>query len=203
MFDILILILGQFTYLMAIMMLVAGSFGVPIPEEAVLLILGYLAATSFISLLGAMLVGIIGIIIGDTIAYRIFLHGGRPFLAKWGSKIGLPLKRVEYIENKWEARRDQAVFLSRFMIGFRFLGPLVAGLTQMHWRRFFWLDFLSIIIWVPIMTLSGYFLSWHLEAVLTGLKFLKHYVFIIVVAVIALVVLWQVYQQNRDKYNNN
>ncbi len=178
MLDPLILFLGQFTYFSAIIILVSGSFGLPIPEEAVLLALGYLAAAGLISCWGAMLAALCGIILGDSCAYFLARKFGWRRLEKCWHKLFLPAARIEKLEQHWQRHQNKTVFLSRFMLGLRFIGPLTAGIGRMSYGRFLLLDLLSIFIWVPLMVLVGYFFSLHLDNILRDLHFLKHWIFL-------------------------
>ncbi|MFA6428852.1 MAG: DedA family protein [Candidatus Buchananbacteria bacterium] len=196
MFDVVILFLGQFTYLTSVVALVAGSFGLPLPEEVVLLILGYLAAAGFISFSGSIIVGIFGIVLGNNLAYLISRQGGRTFLEKWGYLIGLSVPRLELMEERWEQHSIKAVFCSRFMLGFRFLGPVVAGLTRMSWRKFFIVDILGVIIWVIIVNTVGYYFSLNLDAILVDLKYLKPLIFLAVLIILIIITVWQLYYRN-------
>lgn len=204
MLDYLILYLGQFTYLSAVIFLLVGSFGFPLPEEIVLLILGYLSASTFINFWGGVAVAILGILLGNNFSYWIFRQQGRPFLDKWGHLIHLPVERVATIEQKWEKHGARAVFISRFMLGFRFLGPVVAGLTKMSWLKFFLVDLAGVVIWVLVNNTVGYYFSLHLDTVLADLKYLKHYIFVVILLLILGLTLWQLYHRNgiKKKFNS-
>lgn len=72
-----------------------------------------------------------------------------------------------------------ALIIGRFVPIIRTFAPIFAGVVQLNFRRFVLFNVLGAILWVSLLTLSGYFL---------GVKFpwIINYVEIIIVALIVI-----------------
>lgn len=177
----------HFAYFYVGLFLFLGSLGLPFPEEIILLSAGYLAGTGVVRL-WLMLPYAMGIlIISDNVTYYISRRLGRGFILKWGHYVFFPVNRLERLEDYYRKHGNKTVFFSRLLIGFRFVGIMVAGITKMPWKKFFAYDLLSIIVYLPIVLGLGYLFHYHLDLVLRDFQVLKHAVFVIV---IVLILIW-------------
>ncbi len=166
------------------LLLFLGSLGLPFPEEIILLSAGYLAGTGVVRL-WLMLPYTMGIlIISDNVTYYVSRRLGRGFILKWGHYVFFPVHRLEKLEDYYRKHGNKTVFFSRLLIGFRFVGIMVAGITKMPWKKFFGYDLLSIIIYLPIVLGLGYLFCYHLDLVLKDFRLLRHAIFVIVVILI-------------------
>lgn len=175
---------AHFTYL-AIFLLIAGSsVAIPVPEEVTLVASGYLSAVGIISLPWAILVAIAGTLVGDNITYWVGRRRGIAFVDGIAGRFGIALPKIHRFE-KYFLRHDvRAVFFSRFVVGLRFFGPLLAGHYKMSWRRFQSSNLLSAIILVPVVASLGFYFSDKLYVLLRDLKIFKWSVFVAVILVI-------------------
>ncbi len=177
---------SQFAYVYVGLFLVLGSLGLPFPEEIVLLSAGYLAGTGAVHF-WLMLPYTMGIlIIADTMTYTVSRKLGREILLKWGRYVFLPTHRLDQIEEYYEKHGSKTVFFSRLVIGFRFVGIMVAGITEMPWKKFFIYDILSIIVYLPIVLGLGFLFHYHLDLILKELRLVKHVIFIVAMGLILL-----------------
>lgn len=172
------------TYLYVGVLLVLGSFGLPFPEEVVLLSAGYLAGMGIVRfwLIVPYTVGMV--ILGDTITYSFSRHYGRSFIIKWGKYIFFPIHKLEKLEDYYKRHGNKTVFFTRLLIGFRFVGIIVAGLSRMPWKKFLTYDSLSIFLYLPAVIGLGYLFHYHLELVLQKFTLLRHVIFVAVLALL-------------------
>ena len=167
----------HFTYFYVGLFLILGSFGLPFPEEIVLLSAGYLAGVGFVHLWFILPFTMAVVIIGDSITYSFSRHYGRNAIVKWGKYIFLPIHRLERLEYYYDRHGNKTVFFSRLLIGFRFLGIIVAGLSKMPWKKFLTYDTLSIFLYLPLMLGIGYLFHFHLAMLLQKFAFMRHVIF--------------------------
>lgn len=178
---------SEYAYWYIGLFLVLGSLGLPFPEEIVLLSAGYIAGVGIVRF-WVMLPYTMGmLIIGDTVTYTVSRKLGRELLLKWGRYVFLPTHRLDQIEEYYEKHGGKTVFFSRLLIGFRFAGIMVAGITEMPWKKFFTYDLLSIVIYLPIVLGLGFIFHYHLDLILKELQLIKHVIFI---AVMGLILVW-------------
>lgn len=157
--DFIIDILVNLSYLAIVIAVFAGSFGVPVPEEIVLLIAGYLAGIGFYDLKTAMLVAFVSMIAADNFSYFLGYRGSR--LVTWVLKT----TKTSWLRDHLKTHPCKTIFLSRFLSGARVFFPIAAGSIKMPWKKFFVADFLAVLVLVPVFVLLGFFLRPHFDAV--------------------------------------
>lgn len=172
---------GLYGVLFALMVL--GGMGLPMPEEVVLLLGGYLAYLEFIDFWPAILVLIIGIIIGDGAAYFL----GRLFGDRLLSKI-IRFKPVAALFVKtgkyFDKYGDKIILLSRPLVGVRSAFLFFAGHHRVSFVKFLFFDIIATIPWTFFMVFLSYYLGTGLD-LLTEVREVKHTIFILLgVAVI-------------------
>jgi membrane protein DedA with SNARE-associated domain len=135
---------------------VLSTLVIPLPEELALLGAGYLAHQGAVSLPGAYLGALGGVVIGDTITFLL----GRGLLPKflesrWGRKIVNPGLR-RWAEELVREHPFRAILLARFLVGLR--GPiyLAIGAAKPPAWKFIGLNTLVAVIEVGIMVAIGY-----------------------------------------------
>lgn len=159
---------GVAAYGLLVFVLVLGTCGVPIPEEAVFATAGALAANGRIAWPLAYVVGWTAIVLLD-----LWLHT----LGRWGgpairrSRLGRRIGRRRWaLARRFMALRGVwAVVVARFVMGTRIPVFLLAGATGMPRRRFLVVVGLAGTVSVALPLALGYALGAHLDALLEAL----------------------------------
>ena len=128
--------------------------GALIPGTLVILLAGLGAHDGLISFWPAVLLGICGAIIGDTISYGMGRYGWR-----W---LGPESRLVRYAEKMREPLLGHSVWLvlSYHFAGYsRLVGPAAAGFLRMPFRRWMLLDYIGVSIWVFAYMSAGYLMG--------------------------------------------
>src|SRR5215204_4735845 len=149
-------LIEQYGYLVVFFGVMLESTGVPLPGETILLASGFLAQQGHLDVGDAIVVGILGAVVGDQIGYWTGREGGRPFVLRWGRYVFISPERLERAEAFFARHGGKAVFLARFFAGFRVFGALVAGISRMRWRTFFLYNALGGAVWATAVVLVGY-----------------------------------------------
>lgn len=146
--------------------LLACGLGIPVPEDITLVASGILAGLGTISLTGAIIVGLLGVIMGD--AFLFFLgriYGHRVFK--------LPVFRTIFTEDRINASRNRILnnskficFFARFLPGLRAPIFLTAGIMGVRPLIFLTLDGIAALISVPFWIVVGFYLGDNLDATL-------------------------------------
>lgn len=153
--------------------LVAGGFGIPIPEDVVLLAGGVLAHRGVTSLPVTFVVCFAGVLLGDAILFTAAQHLGpraldMPRFARW-----LTPKRRSRLERLFARVGGAIVFVGRHLPGLR---PAVFALAAAHnmprWRFILW-DLLGLCITAPLVLYLGYLFSDRLDRVRLDLRYIK------------------------------
>jgi membrane protein DedA with SNARE-associated domain len=157
--DHLLSLIGHYGYLVVFFGVLLESAGVPIPGETILIAAGVMVQRGQLDLGDTVAFGILAAIVGDQIGYWVGREGGRPFVLRWGRYIFVTPERLGRGEAFFARHGGKAVFLARFFSGLRVFGALVAGISRMPWRIFFFYNALGGATWATAVVLGGYFLG--------------------------------------------
>jgi membrane-associated protein len=94
---------------------------------------------------------------GNVVGYEIGRAIGHPLMKRDGRII-----KREYFDKThafFEKHGSKALVLGRFVPIVRTFVTVVAGVTEMDRRKFFFWSFIGAVLWVVIITLLGYFLG--------------------------------------------
>jgi membrane protein DedA with SNARE-associated domain len=156
-FD-LIQMITDYPYIGVAAVFLLCGLGLPLPEEIVLLIAGYVCAQypEHAQLLPMM--GWCGgaILVGDMIPFllgRIF--GVRLLRLRW-LRYFITKQRLATFDRWFRRRGDMVIVISRFLAGLRMVAFFTAGAMKMRWSRFLLLDGIGIVLMVPLLTWLGY-----------------------------------------------
>lgn len=171
--DYLIALLGSAAGLTAygliFVVLLAAGFGLPLPEDIPLVMGGVLVHRGQANLWVMILVGYLGIIIGDSIMFML----GRRFGTRVGSKpapgffgrIVTPEKRAQ-VEGLFKKHGEKIVMVARFLPGVRTVTYFTAGSVGMRYSHFLIYDSIAALASAPIFVVLGYYFGSDIEALL-------------------------------------
>ena len=150
----------HFSYAAVFFVIILGSIGIPIPEELVLLIAGYLASLGVMNLFVVIGVAMLATTIADNISYWIGRRKGVHILrSSIAARLFFSPRRLAKLERHFARHGGKIVFFARFLLGFRMISFIMAGSSQMPWRTFQKYNLLGVAVWVPFVILVGYVLS--------------------------------------------
>ncbi|HEY7018152.1 MAG TPA: DedA family protein [Gaiellaceae bacterium] len=141
--------------LFLIVMLESG--GVPLPGETALVAAGVFASNGDLNIAAVVAVAAAAAIIGDNIGYWIGRTGGRrllerwPPLSRWGDRV------LPWSEAFFHRHGAKTIFIGRFFSVLRVTAAWMAGVSRMHWWRFFAWNAAGGICWALLVGLVAYF----------------------------------------------
>lgn len=134
--------------------LMSGVIGVP-GTEATMLFAGFNVSEHHLTLFGVIAAGVIGDLLGATIAYLIGRLGLHELLGRRGSPLHINPKRLEMAEAWFGRYGAPVVLVSRLIPLFRAVFPYAAGTVRMGYLRFISLAAIGSIIWITGLGLIG------------------------------------------------
>jgi len=151
--------MNHFPYGGIFLLLILGEIGFPFPEDATLLLSGFLTAHEVIKPLPAFSVVYSGLLMTDFLLYSAGKKYGRSIVEhKRFQKIISP-DRLSKLEEKFRKWGGLVVFLGRHVWGLRAQIFLVAGVMKMSALKFLMADgvaaFFTIALWGGIGYLGG------------------------------------------------
>src|SRR5262249_20627308 len=117
-------LLQQWRYPAIFMVVILGNVGLPIPEETVLALGGFLAQRCVLHVPTVIAVGLLAAIVGDNMGYWLGRRYGRDALERYGRHILITGDRLAKVSAFVARYGGFAVFGARFLPGARSLaGP--------------------------------------------------------------------------------
>lgn len=169
--DYLIALLGSAAgltaYGLVFVVLLAAGFGLPLPEDIPLVMGGVLVHRGQANLWVMIVVGYLGIIVGDSIMFML----GRRFGSRVGAAPGFfarivtPEKRAQ-VEGMFKKHGEKIVMLARFLPGVRTVTYFTAGSVGMRYSHFAIYDSIAALASAPIFVLLGYYFGSDIESLL-------------------------------------
>lgn len=135
------------------------SAGLPLPGETALIAAAGLAAAGHLSLPVVIAVAIVTAITGDTLGYFFGRRRGRTFLLRDGFLASHRRQGVARADRLFASHGALTVFVGRFIPGVRVVAAVMAGATQMPWRRFAAANTLGAIAWAASVASLAYVLG--------------------------------------------
>lgn len=135
------------------------STGLPLPGETALIAAGGLAGAGHLALPAVIAVAIVAAIAGDTLGYWLGRKRGRAFLLRDGFLAGHRRHAVARADRFFARNGTATVFVSRFIPGVRVVAAVMAGATQMPWRRFAAANTLGAVAWATTVASLAYALG--------------------------------------------
>ncbi len=159
------------------------SSGIPFPGEILLLTAAAWAAARNHSIVAVIVFGFVGATAGADIGYYLGYRGGRPFVERFGSIFRIRPEHIARSEMFFARHGDRAVLASRFILGLRTWGSMLAGMSHMPFWRFQVFSALGGFAWAAVIGLAGYFLGSNLALIETIVRALGVGGFLIIVAI--------------------
>lgn len=156
-----------------------------IPEEFFLLSVGVATHLGVISFPLACVLVWLGLWLVDTVLYYLVRHGS-PFFGKVYNK--LFGKTINPESTFVDQHLGKIVFLSRFVMVIRFIGPFLAGYKKMPWRKFFIMNAIALALYVPAILSVGAYFSDRVMELTQGIQVVKNITLIVVALVVLIVV---------------
>jgi membrane protein DedA with SNARE-associated domain len=150
-------IINSYGYFAVGGILLLEDFGLPVPGETVLLAAALFAGAGRLNVYVLLVVGILGAVIGDSIGFAIGHYGGERLLKNYGRYVFLSDKKLDTAHKFFSKYGSAVVLVARFVDGLRQLNGIIAGTTDMRWRRFIVFNAIGATLWTATWVSLGYF----------------------------------------------
>jgi membrane protein DedA with SNARE-associated domain len=150
-------LLATYGYLAVFVFVGVESIGIPVPGETMLVTAAiYAGTTGRLSIFWVIVASSAGAIVGDNVGYLIGRTGGYRLLKRYGHYIRLDEDRLRLGQYLFDKHGSKVVFFGRFISVLRIFAAFLAGVNQMHWRRFLLFNALGGIVWSTIYGVAAY-----------------------------------------------
>jgi membrane protein DedA with SNARE-associated domain len=163
-------LLDHWGYLAVAVLVFVEDFGVPVPGETVMIAAAVYAGAGRSDLIAVAVTALIAAVAGDNVGYAIGRFGGHRLVARWGRYVLLTGARVAKAEAFFARHGGKIVTVARFIEGLRQANGIIAGLTEMPWRRFLAFNALGAALWVGAWVSLGDLAGQHLDTLYPAIQ---------------------------------
>ena len=177
--------INHFPYGGIFLLLILGGIGLPFPEDATLVLSGFLASHNVIKPMQGFLVVYSGLLMTDFSLYLVGKKYGRGIVEhKRFHKIISP-DRLSKLEEKFRKWGGLVVFLGRHILGLRAQIFLVAGVMRMSATKFLVADAISALFTIALWGGIGYLGGNSLQVLKKDVTRVEHIAVVVLVILLA------------------
>ena len=188
----------QFTYIGMFLALLAGSLGVPLPEETVIIAGGVLAHEEVVRWGVALPVCLIGVLSGDVVLYWVGHHWGLHVLAWRPVQYAVTPERAQALIAAYQRHGVKIVFAARHVIGLRAAAFLTAGIARLPFWKFLLVDAAAACVGVPLSFGLAYFFTDQLQNIVDDVHRLERWLVVFGLAALVVWLMVRIWRKNRE-----
>jgi membrane protein DedA with SNARE-associated domain len=186
------------SYVAIFLAIVLSGHIVPVPEDAVLFLAGYIAALhhSPFSFPILLFISMIGPFCADTLLFYVARTGGKHlkwFIPRIKSSV------MERISRELHDNTVRTVVIARFLPGVRLASPLVAGTIGVRQKSFLLGSIVGSILYGTLFFFLGYFFHEYLPQVFHVARATRHILFGLLPFAIITIIAFYVYRKELDE----
>lgn len=152
-------------YLGLFFMLWLGIFGIPVPNEVIIMTIGFAASEKVLNPVVTFFVAYSGILAALTSCYLIGRFVGRPLLQFFEQKKRFS-KKIDSSLRMIERYHAFSLSLSYFLPGVRNFVPFLYGFSKFSFKSFMIFSYSGAFVWLMLVFSVGYWFNDRIETVL-------------------------------------
>ncbi|MCL5436196.1 MAG: VTT domain-containing protein, partial [Patescibacteria group bacterium] len=129
-----------------------------LPGDSLIFTAGFLASQGFLGIWPLAIGCFLAAVLGDSTGYAFGKRVG-PAIFNKEESLFFSKKNLQRAQDFYERHGGKTIFLARFMPVIRTFAPIVAGVGQMHYRKFLAWNIGGGFFWAVGMSVAGYFLG--------------------------------------------
>jgi membrane protein DedA with SNARE-associated domain len=190
--------LEHFPLLALFILLLLGGIGLPIPEDATLILCGVLIANEVIRPILALATVYIGLLIADMLLFHIGRKFGRAIVMHKRFHRFLSQYLLTRLEERFRKNGFLFVLFGRHLVGLRAQVFLVAGVMAMPFTNFLAADAVSALGTIALMVGIGYAGGSSLEIIRKDMARIEHVALVIALAALTGYLLFRYFHARRS-----
>jgi membrane protein DedA with SNARE-associated domain len=181
----------------ALLTLTSGVVGVP-GSEPTMLFAGFNVSEGNLSLVGILVFGVLGDMIGASIAYAIGYWGREELVERHGNKLHISKQRLDRAHGWFDRYGAPVILVSRCIPFARAAFPYAAGVARMGYVRFVIFATIGSIIWISALGVLGNAVGSNWQSWRHNLEYVDYVGAALVVAAIAYLIVRIARNRRRD-----
>ena len=191
-------LIGHWGYPAIFLFVVLGNLGLPVPEETILALSGYLVWRGDLRWPLVLAVGVISAAAGDNLGYWIGRKHGRGAIERYGHRVLVTPERLESVWRFVTRYGALGVFVARFIPGLRFMAGPLAGAAGLRTFPFVVANLLGAAIYVPYAVGIGYAIGYGFGAYVERIQRVEYVVLIGATILAAALLGWRALKVRRE-----
>lgn len=175
----------HFHYLGLFILLILGGIGFPFPEDATLILCGFLISMKAVKPVPALIVVYAGLLTADLILHFFGKKYGTKIVTheKFGKIISA--EKLQIIENRFNKFGVLLILIGRHVVGLRAQLFIVSGVMKMPTLKFLLTDAFSALFTISIMVGAGYIGGNSLNVIKKDITRIEHIVIVLIIFIAA------------------
>lgn len=152
---------GWYSYLllMGIVFVETGLlFGFVLPGDSLLFTIGVVTGAGQLDVALIIVLLILSCLFGDFCGYLLGKRAGPAIFNRPDSRF-FKQEHLSRTQAFYEKHGGKTIIYAKFVPIIRTFAPFIAGVAEMPYRRFLPFDAVGAVVWVPSMTMLGYYLG--------------------------------------------
>ena len=153
--------IGLYGYFGIFALLVLGIVGLPVPDETLLTLVGYLLYRGKLNTAPALAAVLLGSACGITLSYLLGRTTGYYLLHRYGPKVHVTPDKVDRVHGWFKRFGGLTLTFGYYVPGIRHLTAYVAGASKLEYPVFAAFAYTGAVLWTATFISLGYFLGEH------------------------------------------
>ena len=192
-------LLDNYGYLAVGGLILVEDFGVPAPGETILIAAALYAGAGRLNIVAVAVIAFLAAMIGDNIGFAIGTYGGRRLALRYGKYVLLTERRLDRAEATFTRHGGTIVTVARFIEGLRQLNGIIAGISDMRWRRFVPFNALGAALWVGLWVTLGALAGEHITTIYDKAQHYEVYLLVAIGVLIVLLIARHLLRRRRER----
>jgi len=191
------LLIEHFPYIGLFLLLILGGVGLPFPEDATLILCGFLLSHGYVHPVPAVTAVYAGLMASDFFLYYVGRKYGRRVVTHKRFHGILSPERLRMYEDKFNKRGSLVILFGRHLIGLRAQLFIAAGVVRMPPLKFLAADALTSIITMTVMIGAGYMGGNSLHVLNKDISRIKHIMIVLLILLLIGYLLYRYFKPER------
>lgn len=177
--------IGGITYGGMFILALISNMVVPVPEEIILVIVGYFTAKGKFNFLYSYGIFMIGMFISDTILYYMAYKG-----AKITKRFYKKIENNRYLKDEGFVKKHikKIIIFSRFLMYLRWIGPVLSGITRVRYKTFAIYNFFALLVYVPLVLFLGFYFENYIDKIISDVNRIRN-TFLMILSIILIIII--------------
>lgn len=192
-------LIEQFPYVGLFTLLILGGVGLPFPEDATLILCGFLISNEIVKPVPALLSVYAGLLLADFILYLFGKKYGRMIVTNKRFHRIISHERLLSIEERFNKRGSLVILFGRHLWGLRAQLFIVSGVMRMPALKFILVDAFTSIFTMALMIGAGYVGGNSLQVLRKDISRIEHAAIFLAALLLFVYLLFRYIKPGRNK----